>query len=105
MWRTKWVAPSDSKYEYLATANMQGGSNMYQIDMKSLDSIEVVNTGHYTDNMEKHLAYGLGVIRSRVIPIQEKFDIEFLTASCTFYDSKLYCWTTSLPFETRIPKI
>lgn len=101
VWRTKWCTPPNSKYDYLATANMQGGSNIYRLDLSSSDVIEVVDNSHFTDEKEKHLSYGIGVLDCSV----GKEEAQFLTASCTFYDSTVYFWKSKLAFDRNCKSV
>lgn len=97
MWRAKWLVHGDA--QYLATASMQGGSNVFEIHFMgepvSLQAAEVVNMVHFTDNSEKHLSYGIDIL-SVEDDVNENTRRHLLQmASCSFYDRRLSLWTAS----------
>lgn len=98
VWRTKWITPQNSKDGYLATANMQGGCNIYRIDLSNMDSIEVLDRIHYTDHKEKHLSYGLGIVGISLKKLGTDPSMRVLSSSCSFYDSTVDFWSSSLPY-------
>ncbi len=106
MWRSKWITPrqgklSSSKFDYLCTANMQGGSHVFLVDITTGTSTKVdlheEHTVQYTDNREKHLAYGIGMYNYAINEMKD--NISFKIASCSFYDNILDFWTASLPYS------
>jgi hypothetical protein len=73
VWRTKWLSSNilssslKGEYDYLYTANMQGGCRVYQLSGQDIDhyqhsSIDVNQTVTYFDGTDKHLSYGVDVI-------------------------------------------
>ena len=99
----KWATPHNSRFDYLATANMQGGSNIYQLDLSDLSNINVINNVYFTDEKDNQLLYGLDVLGHRVVSSgnkEEEEELGFSMSTCSFYESKTYFWTANMPFQT-----
>lgn len=112
VWRSKWIrsVPGDngSSLEYIATANMQGGSNIFQLNLATaLDEsavTEVLHTEHYIDDFGKHLSYGIDVLSTSAIAGQDsksgKQEVSFSALSCSFYDRKVSLWDATFEEHT-----
>lgn len=86
---------------YLSVANMQKGSSLYQVDMKSN---QVLHEEVYRDGGANQLHYGLDKLSSKQSNTnthEEKSENtgtqEFEMISCSFYENLLSTFSVSFP--------
>ena len=105
----KWHIPThnsrntSSAFEYLITANMQGGCRAYQLQKsdENKHSEFVVSSSQMFPEIRdpgKHLSYGVDLITECTAAEEECFFHNMTVASCSFYEDIISI--TSLKFPT-----